>query len=110
MKLHTYVQYYLGLTFEQVLNRRLKGLASAKAKARDGLAYAKAMYAYHHTQVMELNLSKYDLLEAQLSLLEAQEGIDYANSLLKYYEVRAEQVNLLLQQHTNKEEQLILQT
>ena len=96
MKLHIYVQYYLGLSFAGVLQRRIAGLAKAEAKAKDGIAYAKAMAAYHTAQVNELGLTGAELLEAQLAMLEAQEGIDYAQSLLDYYTLRRAQVQLLL--------------
>lgn len=108
MKIHVYIQYYLGLSFEKVLGRRLAGISKARAKATDSLAYAKAMLTYHTAQVNEMGLGKAELLEAQLSLLEAQEGIDYAQSLLDYYSLREKQVQLLLKTHVEKESPTIL--
>jgi hypothetical protein len=54
------------------------------------------MYGYHQVQVKTLGLDKQGLLEAQLNMLEAQEAIDYSQMLLDYYDLREEQLKVLL--------------
>ena len=95
MKINHYFQYYFGLTLDKVIKRKVAEAEKARAKAMDGLAYAKAMLNYHTAQVNEHGLKGPELLEAQLAMLEAQEGVDYAQTMLGYYNLRQQQLQLL---------------